>query len=330
MSGSECCNNLTKKKGDLFMYEKRTDLAIEVRESFPKDDVEIEGVLLQKERHGQVWVTTVDIRNEKGASDMKKPIGTYVTLEFPMGSYQTDDLKKSRETVIIQIKKVIQKMIQQIEKEEKKACPLLLLSGLGNRFATPDALGPYVLENITMNRHVKREFGDVFDTKGRVLCGISPGVMSQTGMESREILNGIAARVKPDVLLVVDALASRSVNRLCRTIQITNTGISPGAGIGNNRNKINKETIGVPVIAIGVPTVVDAGTIIYEALENALSKEGYQEEEIFQFFQSIVSKETKDLFVTPKDIDEEIRQVGLMIAEGVAAYAEECEVPRSV
>ena len=125
------------------------------------------------------------------------------------------------------------------------------------------------------------------------------------------------------MLLVIDSLASRSVNRLCRTIQITNTGISPGAGIGNNRNKINNETIGVPVIAIGVPTVVDDGTIIYEALENALSKEGYQEEEIFQFFQSITSKETKDLFVTPKDIDEEIRQVGMMIAEGVSAYTKD-------
>ena len=306
------------------MYEKRTDLAIEVRESFPKDNVEIEGVLLQKERYEQVWVTTVEIRNENGAQYMKKPIGTYVTLEFPTGGYQTEELKRSRETVITQINKVIGRLIQQIEKEEEKKCSVLLVSGLGNRFATPDALGPYVLENITMNRHVKREFGDVFDTGEKVLCGISPGVMSQTGMESREILNGIVERVKPDVLLVVDSLASRSVNRLCRTIQITNTGISPGAGIGNNRNKINQETIGVPVIAIGVPTVVDAGTIIYEALENALSKEGYQEDEIFQFFQSIASKETKDLFVTPKDIDEEIRQVGKMIAEGVAAYAR-CE-----
>ncbi len=305
------------------MYEKRTDLAIEVRESFPKDDVEIEGVLLQKERCEEVWVTTVEIRNESGAKYMKKPIGTYVTLEFPMGSYQTEELKKSRETVVLQIKRVIQKLIHQIEEDKGKKCTLLFISGLGNRFATPDALGPYVLENITMNRHVKREFGDVFDIKESVLCGIAPGVMSQTGMESREILKGIVERVKPDVLLVIDSLASRSVNRLCRTIQITNTGISPGAGIGNNRNKINNETIGVPVIAIGVPTVVDAGTIIYEALENALSKEGYQEEEIFQFFQSITSKETKDLFVTPKDIDEEIRQVGMMIAEGVSAYTKD-------
>jgi spore protease len=121
--------------------------------------------------------------------------------------------------------------------------------------------------------------------------------------------------------VVIDSLASRSVKRLCRTIQITNTGISPGAGIGNNRNQINQNTIGVPVIAIGVPTVVDAGTIIYETLENALSKEGYSEEEIYHFFQSITNREMKNLFVTPKDIDEEIRMVGNMIAEGISAYA---------
>lgn len=214
-------------------------------------------------------------------------------------------------------------MIRQIEKEQKKSCPLLLLSGLGNRFATPDALGPYVLENITMNRHIKKEFGDVFSAKDKTLCGISPGVMSQTGMESCEILKGIVERVKPDALIVIDSLASRSVKRLCRTIQITNTGISPGAGIGNNRNKINRETMGVPVIAVGVPTVVDAGTIIYETLEDALAKEGYQEDEIYRFFQSITDKEIKNLFVTPKDIDEEIRQVGKMIAAGVSAYAKE-------
>ena len=122
------------------MYEKRTDLAIEVRESFPKDDVEIEGVLLQKERCEEVWVTTVEIRNESGAKYMKKPIGTYVTLEFPMGSYQTEELKKSRETVVLQIKRVIQKLIHQIEEDKGKKCPLLFISGLGNRFATPDAL----------------------------------------------------------------------------------------------------------------------------------------------------------------------------------------------
>lgn len=226
------------------MYEKRTDLAIEVRESFPKDDVEIDGVLLQKEQYGQVWATTVEIRNENGAQYMKKPIGTYVTLEFPMESYQTEDLKTSRKTVISQIKRVIQKMIQQIEKEEEKSCPVLLLSGLGNRFATPDALGPYVLENITMNRHMKREFGDVYDTGERVLCGISPGVMSQTGMESREILNGVVERVKPDVLLVIDSLASRSVNRLCRTIQITNTGISPEQELAIIEIKLTRKQLG--------------------------------------------------------------------------------------
>jgi len=303
-------------------YEKRTDLALEVRESFPEDRVEVEGVVLEKERYGEIMVTTVEIKNDRGARQMKKPVGSYVTLEFPLTQYQSDESLKNRKRVIRELKKTLGKMMQQIEKRNSEK-PLILVSGLGNRFATPDALGPYVLENIPMNRHIRREFGDITAIGGTVLCGISPGVMSQTGMESREILKGIADRVRPDALFVIDALASRSVKRLCRTIQVTNTGISPGAGIGNNRNQISQETIGIPVIAIGVPTVVDAGTIIYEALENALTKEGYQEEEIYSFFRSIAGREARDLFVTPKDIDEEIREVGKMIALGISGYAKE-------
>lgn len=314
---------ITTGKEEQAMYEKRTDLAIEVRESFPKDDVEVDGVVLQEEKYKKenMKVTTVEIKNEKGAIQMKKPIGTYVTLEFSLDSYPKELLKERTAFIAMQIKGVLEKMIRSIEKEKKRDCKVVLLSGLGNRFATPDALGPYVLENITMSRHIWKEFSDIKDADAFVLCGISPGVMSQTGMETSEILKGIIEKVKPEILLVIDSLASRSVERLCRTIQITNTGISPGAGIGNNRNQINEETMGIPVIAIGVPTVVDAGTIIYESLEKALSKQGYQEDEIFGFFHSIADKDVKNLFVTPKDIDEEIRQVGKAIAKGLSDFA---------
>jgi spore protease len=211
-------------------------------------------------------------------------------------------------------------MIRGIDKKRKKKTKLVLLSGLGNRFATPDALGPFVLENLTMNRHILKQFKSLDDTENMAICGIAPGVMSQTGMETSEILKGIIEKVEPDVLLVIDSLASRSIDRLCKTIQITNTGISPGAGIGNNRNQINCDTMGIPVIAIGVPTVVDAGTIVYEALEKTLSKNGYSESEIYSFFQSITDDTIKNLFVTPKDIDEEIRQVGSIIARGLSDF----------
>jgi len=303
-------------------YEKRTDLAIEVRESFPRDHIEVEGVVLTEKRKagGNLKVTTVEIKNESGARQMKKPIGTYVTLELNpdmLGGMMWEDAAAS---IAKELGGILRYMMEQEEKKTKKAGKVILLSGLGNRFATPDALGPYVLENVCMNRHIKKEFGKHWEGEGYTLCGIAPGVMSQTGMETGEILKGIIGNVQPDILLVIDSLASRSVKRLCRTIQITNTGISPGAGIGNNRNQINEDTMGIPVIAIGVPTVVDAGTIIYEALENALSKEGYNEKEIFSFFQSITGETVKNLFVTPKDIDEEIRQVGKMIAVGLSDF----------
>lgn len=269
---------------------------------------------------------------------MKKPIGTYVTLEFAVQTYPEELVQKNMYCVAGYLQKILGRVMEPVlEKKRKKdggmqmssgrgrgvsqAKPVFMVSGLGNRFATPDALGPFVLENLPVNRHFFHEFGMEAIDGDAVICGISPGVMSQTGMETGEILKGIIEKVKPDLLIVVDALAAQSVSRLCRTIQITNTGIAPGAGVGNNRNEINESTMGVPVIAIGVPTVVDAGTIIYEALENALSKEGYREQEIGSLYQMIADEKAAGLFVTPKDIDEEIRIVGKMVALGVSSLA---------
>ena len=144
--------------------------------------------------------------------------------------------------------------------------------------------------------------------------------MSQTGMESSEIIHGIIEQIKPDVLFVIDALASTSVGRLCKTIQFTDTGISPGAGIGNNRKQINKDSMGIPVIAIGVPTVVEAGTIVHEVLREAFLKEGYSEEEILQFIRHISDEKLCPLFVTPKEIDDEIRQIGDVLAKSLQVF----------
>lgn len=303
-------------------YQKRTDLAIEIRESFPQDHVEVPGVVLSEEMDdsGEIKATTVEIRTEEGAADMKKPQGIYITLEFSTDYYE--DTEKE-ENISEYMCRMLHRVVKRLQGKEKKRCKTFLLCGLGNRFATPDALGPYVLEKITMNRHLGEmiQEGD----KKYVFCGIAPGVLSQTGIESSEILQGIVEKVSPDVLIVVDALASRSVNRLCHTIQITDTGIAPGAGIGNNRNQITRETMGIPVIAVGVPTVVDAGTIIFEALEEAFSEAGYQEQEIHQFFHSIASEKMETLFVTPKEIDEEIRQVGRIIARALQKFCQEGE-----
>lgn len=296
-------------------YEKRTDLAIEVNESFPKDHVEIPGVSLQEnyDKLKKIKVTSVRIMNHIGARQMKKPIGTYTTIDFE------ERFIFEQKDYMDAVGKRLQKELAAILPHKIKKDATILVTGLGNRFATPDALGPYVLEQIEVNRHLSVQYVGMELQKGMKICGMIPGVLGQTGMESSEILKGVIENVHPDCMLVIDSLATRSIKRLCTTIQLTDTGISPGAGIGNNRSEINQNTMNIPVIAIGVPTVVEAGTIVYDTLEAALQKEGYSTKEIALFFDRIHDKMGDSFFVTPKDIDEKIKTVGDMIANSINA-----------
>lgn len=318
------------------MELNRTDLAIETRESFPEDNVEIEGVVLNDKllQKGRIRVSTVNILNEKGAELMGKPAGNYVTIEFTDKSMYMDDkdTKKFEDKVIKEICDIITDMtnsgrktdtepVAEDNKGEKKTETYMAV-GLGNRFATPDALGPVVMEKIMVNRHMVCEFGSEILGNNKVVCAITPGVMAQTGMDTYEVLCGLVENIKPDFILAIDALASRSIGRLCRTIQITDTGISPGAGIGNNRHKINEETMNVPVIAIGVPTVVDAAVIVSGCMEETLSKQGFSDNEIQIFLESIAGNSTKNLFVTPKDIDEQVRWIGKLVSRGINSFFE--------
>lgn len=286
---------------DNWAMEKHTDLAIEVRESFPEDSVEIDGVCLEKHTlaGGELLVTRVIIKDQHGAEQMGKPVGDYFTLEFQS--------LEAQETIQKEIYKILDCLLP------VKDHLSVLVTGLGNRFATPDALGPYVVEHIQVNRHLETDPAVMFSA-------VIPGVMAQTGIESGEILGGIINTVKPDVLLVVDALATSSVRRLCHTIQITDTGISPGAGIGNHRFPVNQETMGIPVIAIGVPTVVDANTIVINTMEEFLQKEGLAEQDIDTFLRDISKQSIQDLFVTPKDIEMQIREIGKLIAGGIDQF----------
>ncbi len=296
-------------------YEKRTDLAIEIKESFPKDHVEIPGVSLEEnyDKLKKIKVTSVRIMNHIGARQMKKPIGTYTTIDFE------ERFIFEQKDYMDAVGKRLQKELAAILPHKIKKDATILVTGLGNRFATPDALGPYVLEQIEVNRHLSVQYVGMELQKGMKICGMIPGVLGQTGMESSEILKGVIENVHPDCMLVVDSLATRSIKRLCTTIQLTDTGISPGAGIGNNRSEINQNTMNIPVIAIGVPTVVEAGTIVYDTLEAALQKEGYSTKEIALFFDRIHDKMGDSFFVTPKDIDEKIKTVGDMIANSINA-----------
>lgn len=293
--------------------EKRTDLAIEVRESFPQDSVEVEGVQLEKNSfaNGMIQLTKVSILNEYGEKQMGKPQGNYITLEFSGTTIL--ERKEEKQCLIREMANVLQNMLQ--EQCPKKENPCYFVTGLGNRFATPDALGPYVVEHIEVNRHIVNE------RRHPVVCAVVPGVTAQTGLETGEILGGIIKQTKPDILLVIDALATRSVRRLCQTIQITDTGILPGAGVGNHRFPINRETMGIPVIAIGVPTVVEANTIVLETMEEILQKEDFSEKEIDAFLQGISRQAMNNLFVTPKDIEEQIRNIGEIISLGINHFA---------
>ena len=191
-------------------------------------------------------------------------------------------------------------MKQLLGTEEEKS---VLVVGLGNREVTPDALGPEAVNNLMITRHVVREYGKAALGKEKVhlVSGIVPGVMAQTGMETFEIIKGIIDETKPDVVVAIDALAARSTKRLNRTIQLSDAGIHPGSGVGNHRNSLTRESLGIPIVAIGVPTVVDAATIIYDATGD----------------RNAISPGLNGMFVTPKDIDETIKRLSFTISEAL-------------
>lgn len=291
-------------------YDIHTDLALEDKERFESDNVEISGVSVEEfvDEEREIRVTEVKILTENGAKSMKKPIGTYITME--MANLVLPDEEYHHE-----VAKELAKHIGGILKLDKTDYTALVV-GLGNRDVTPDALGPHTIECLNVTRHIVREYGKyAVDEKTQMVSAIAPGVMAQTGMESYEIIKGIVDTIEADVVFVVDALAARNTKRLNRTIQIADTGIHPGSGVGNHRNEISKETLGVPVIAIGVPTVVDAATIVRDTMENLVSS--LDNNDKYEIMQDLIAPHLYGMFVTPKDIDESIERIGATIAEGL-------------
>ncbi len=295
-----------------YLNNRRTDLALEERETFEDDDVEIKGVVLEEDydEENDIKITRVIIKDERGAKAMRKPIGTYITIEAPKISGSDESY---HEPVSKQVAKYIEQLSKGVEGKH------VLVAGLGNRNLTADALGPQVIDNLFVTRHLVKEFGKEFAKRNNMesMSAISPGVMGQTGMESSEILKGVIKETKPDLLVVIDALAARSTSRLNTTIQITDTGISPGAGVGNNRNALNKESLGIDVIALGVPTVVDAATIVDDRMESALRKKGFSDQEIYQFLNEMTDHDVNNMFVTPKNIDDSIHRISYTISEAI-------------
>lgn len=317
-------------------YAIRTDLAMEQKERFEADNVEVQGVILEEEydEEKEIRITTVKIETENGAKMMKKPVGTYVTFEAPNLSVPDEEYHSE---IAIELAKYLTKFVGNImhdknaRSHEKDSS--ILVVGLGNRKVTPDALGPYVADNLNITRHIVKEYGKYAMGMEQVnlISAIVPGVMGQTGMETVEIIRGVAKETKPDMIIAVDALAARSSKRLNRTIQVADTGIHPGSGVGNHRSAITKETVGVPVIAIGVPTVVDAATIVNDTMENLLMAletsetlkgvgvvmQGYSATEKYELVKELISPNLNGLFVTPKDIDETVKRISYTISEAL-------------
>ena len=294
-------------------FQMRTDLALEVRESISDADSRLRGVRVEEYYHEEedIRVTKVMIDTKNAAKTMGKPMGIYVTMEAPAMIEPDEDYHREISGCLAE---EILHLLPGADMEQS-----VLVVGLGNRDVTADALGPQVVDNLFITRHIVREYGKAAYNceKMNQVSALEPGVMAKTGMETAEIVKGVVAETTPDVLIVIDALAARSTKRLNRTIQITNTGIQPGSGVGNHRNALTKETLGVPVIAIGIPTVVDAATIVGDALEKLLEEEKDLEGAKFMEKQNLNFAELNNMYMTGKDIDAVIKRVSYTVSEGI-------------
>lgn len=302
-------------------FKVRTDLALEAREDIKMSDNELDGVIVEEKMnpHENIHVIKLTITNEHGEKLLKKPVGTYLTLEAPDMVQPSEEYHREISCVLAEY---IKDLIKPYWREDGIS---ILVVGLGNREVTPDALGPNVVNNIAIQRE------NEVDSQKISISGIVPGVMAQTGMETAVIIKGVVTETTPDVVIAIDALAARNSKRLNTTIQVTDTGIHPGSGVGNHRRAITKESIGTNVIAIGVPTVIDTPTIVYDTLENLLKAlsvskhfksvsdtfRRFSNDEKYQLIREIINPEMSDMFVTPKDADETIKRIGYTISEAI-------------
>lgn len=307
------------------MYNFRTDLADERRDIYKKANKienEIQGIESEEENiNEKIKVTRVKIINEEGEKAIGKVKGSYITIDINKINLLTEEEnEQASDTLAKELKKLIGEKIQ--NKED------ILVVGLGNEEVTPDALGPNVIKDIEVTRHIINYLPQYIDENTRPVSAIAPGVLGTTGIETLEIIKGVVEHIKPKLLIVIDALASRSMERISSTIQISNTGIVPGAGVGNTRKELSENTLGIPVIAIGIPTVVETAVVVNDALDifiEKLQKEAKsndylnklkEEDKYNEIKEALVPKEF-NFIVTPKEIDELIESMSNIVARGI-------------
>lgn len=294
--------------------EIRTDLALETREIYKKAqnlEDEVPGVETKIDDSDKDFLFThVKILSEEGASALGKPIGDYITIE---SKYMNDEVENIDNKIIDKMAYVIKDISHMVKKDT------VLVVGLGNSDVTPDALGPKVVDNLSITRHLIEYAPELVNENTRTVSAIVPGVLGTTGIETGEIVKGIVEKIQPNLVVVVDALAAKDMNRISRTIQISNTGITPGSGVKNNRFSITSESLGVPVIAIGVPTVVGVPTIVNEAIEYVADKfeDVKSPLENKNYMQDILENKDFDFMVTPNDIDDIISNLSRLVADGI-------------
>ncbi len=310
----------------------RTDLALEAHElnsqNNPPNVMQNNnqsggGVEVVNDGNEDIKITRVKITSPEGEQSIGKPMGNYITLEVSR-------LKENDQKIYEDTCKAMAKELTSIIKLEKNATVLVV--GLGNWNITPDALGPKVVSSMMVTRHLLEYVPDQVDEGVRPVCSISPGVLGITGIETSEIVKGVVDKVKPSLIIAIDALASRRMDRISTTIQIADTGISPGSGVGNKRKELSANTLGIPVIAIGVPTVVDAATMANDTIDLVMdsmiqqAKEGTEfynminnidRGEKYQLIQEVLNPYIGNLIVTPKEIDEIIVKISKVVANGI-------------
>ena len=295
---------LKKDGGNMFF---RTDLAVERREIFKRANrinSEIDGIKIETKNLNDIKVTNVKIENEKGAEALKRKIGNYITIDLDT----INNLSLEKEKEVIQVFSDELKMIidQHIDKSDE-----ILIVGLGNLNATPDSFGAKVVENIEITRHIKMFLPNAIDKTVRSVSAIVPGVLGTTGIETIEIVKGITNNIKPKLIIAIDSLCSKNIDRIGKSIQISDTGIVPGGGVGNRQEELSEETLGIPVVGVGIPTVLDAATIVIDTLNNCDIQINEDE---------LVNKMKLNKFnfiVTPKEIDSLIEKITTIVSEGI-------------
>ena len=306
------------------MFNFRTDMAIERNDIYKKQnniENQIDGIETEEEEKDQIKISRVKILNEQGEKALAKPKGDYVTLDVKnIKTVDEEGIEKIAEILGDELREIIKKHISDTED--------ILVVGLGNLYVTPDALGPKVVPEIQVTRHILQYMPSAMPEDTRPVSAISPGVLGITGIETMEILKGIVDNIKPKMLIVIDALASRSIERISSSIQIADTGIVPGAGVGNTRKEISIKTLGIPVIALGIPTVVDLASItndcidlFIESLQQKAMSNDYlnklREKDNYEEIKEALIPKDYNMIVTPKEIDELIENMSKIVSKGI-------------